>query len=209
MVCRLQDVDKLQAAMEADPQETRRIVITTYDCAQKLRGYEEFFGMLICDESQRLKNPEAQRTQFFNDLVKRGTVRRLIFLSGTPTMSRPVELYMQVQLRIASRTFARLSAALNSCRPQRRRWLPRAVLSIDSDAAAASCSLARLPSPVPLSRPLEIGLLRAFVLRFCNGPERAPGWMCRWRCCGRGCWEQRMSLGIATAGPRLRCLAAR
>jgi len=128
--------------MEADPRETRRIVITTYDCAQKLRGYEQRFGMLICDESQRLKNPEAQRTLFFNDLVKRGTVRRLLFLSGTPTMSRPDELYMQVQLCIASRAFMRFGAASQSfpylrargrtfeCLPRSQcpRWLPTAVL---------------------------------------------------------------------------------
>ncbi|CAL8464419.1 g3954 [Coccomyxa elongata] len=77
----------------------RHIVIASYDCAQKLRGYERHFGMLICDESHMLKSPVSKRTQFFTDLVvSRGSVRRLIFLTGTPVLSRPNELFTQINM---------------------------------------------------------------------------------------------------------------
>lgn len=73
-------------------------MIASYECAQKLRGYERTFGMLICDESHMLKSPVSKRTQFFTDLVvSRGSVRRLIFLTGTPVLSRPNEVFTQVR----------------------------------------------------------------------------------------------------------------
>lgn len=91
----LQDVDKKLNLGGTLP--SRHIVIASYECAQKLRGYERHFGMLICDESHMLKSPVSKRTQFFTDLVvSRGTVRRLIFLTGTPVLSRPSELFTQV-----------------------------------------------------------------------------------------------------------------
>ena len=56
-----QDVDKKLDLDVLPP--TRRIVVTTYDLAQKLRGYEGHFGALIADESHALKNPTSKRTQ--------------------------------------------------------------------------------------------------------------------------------------------------
>ncbi|BDA49699.1 probable SWI/SNF-related matrix-associated actin-dependent regulator [Coccomyxa sp. Obi] len=91
------DVDKKLNLGGTPP--TRHIVIASYDCAQKLRGYERHFGMLICDESHMLKSPVSKRTQFFTDLViSRGTVRRLVFLTGTPVLSRPNELFTQIDM---------------------------------------------------------------------------------------------------------------
>ncbi len=74
-------------------------MIASYDCVQKLRGHERHFGMVICDESHMLKSLETKRTKFFTDLVlSRGTVRRLIFLTGTPVLSRPNEAFTQVRV---------------------------------------------------------------------------------------------------------------
>ena len=75
---------------------SRHIVITSYDLAQKLRGYERHFGMVICDESHALKNPASKRTQFFRALLGRNTAKRVLFLTGTPALSRPIELFTQV-----------------------------------------------------------------------------------------------------------------
>ena len=49
----LQDVEK-KLDHTRDPPK-RHIVITSYDLAQKLQGYERHFGMIICDESHALK----------------------------------------------------------------------------------------------------------------------------------------------------------
>ena len=74
-----------------------QIVVTTYDLAQKLRGYERHFGVVIADESHLLKDRASQRTRFFMDLLApEGSVRSVLFLTGTPLMSRPIELFTQV-----------------------------------------------------------------------------------------------------------------
>ena len=49
----VQDVDRLDFTR---PPPQRMVLITTYDLAQKLRGFEKNFGFLICDESHALKN---------------------------------------------------------------------------------------------------------------------------------------------------------
>lgn len=71
------------------------IVITSYDLAQKLQGYERHFGMIICDESHALKTRTSNRTQFFRTLLGRKFAKRVLFLTGTPALSRPIELYTQ------------------------------------------------------------------------------------------------------------------
>jgi len=50
------------------------------------------FGVLIMDESHKIKSQKAKRTRVALDLAKR--CRRVLLLSGTP-MCRPVELYSQ------------------------------------------------------------------------------------------------------------------
>lgn len=47
--------------------------------------------ILIGDEVQKVKNPKTQQTQAFKELAK--NVGRVIGLSGTPILSRPVEFY--------------------------------------------------------------------------------------------------------------------
>ena len=94
----LQDVEK-KLDFTRDPPE-RHIVITSYDLAQKLRTYERHFGVIICDESHALKNRESQRTQFFQHLFSRNIAKRVLFLTGTPALSRPIELFTQVRLAL-------------------------------------------------------------------------------------------------------------
>lgn len=78
------------------------IVVTTCDLAQKLRGYERHFGCVIADESHMLKSRATKRAQFFMDLLAPlGSVRSALFLTGTPAMSRPIELWTQVSALLA------------------------------------------------------------------------------------------------------------
>ena len=74
----------------------RHIVITSYDLAQKLQGYERHFGMIICDESHALKTRTSNRTQFFRTMLARNIAKRVLLLTGTPALGRPIELYTQV-----------------------------------------------------------------------------------------------------------------
>lgn len=47
------------------------------------------FDLIIFDEAQYLKNPKSQRTQNALDIP----ARRTIFLTGTPILNRPIELF--------------------------------------------------------------------------------------------------------------------
>ncbi|XP_062127437.1 SWI/SNF-related matrix-associated actin-dependent regulator of chromatin subfamily A-like protein 1 [Drosophila sulfurigaster albostrigata] len=54
------------------------------------------FGIVIYDESHTLKNSKAKCTTVAKRLAE--TAKRVILLSGTPALSRPLELFTQLQL---------------------------------------------------------------------------------------------------------------
>lgn len=79
------------------------MVIINYDILKNhldaIRAQE--WDILICDEAHALKNPKAQRTQYVlgkwhKDPAKRIPAiptRRKVFITGTPILNRPIELY--------------------------------------------------------------------------------------------------------------------
>ncbi|KAF0311821.1 SWI/SNF-related matrix-associated actin-dependent regulator of chromatin subfamily A-like protein 1 [Amphibalanus amphitrite] len=73
-----------------------RVLIVSYDllsrCSKQLRDVG--FRSVIMDESHNLKNPKAARTRAALPLLR--AARRALLLSGTPALSRPVELYTQI-----------------------------------------------------------------------------------------------------------------
>ncbi|XP_058824216.1 SWI/SNF-related matrix-associated actin-dependent regulator of chromatin subfamily A-like protein 1 [Topomyia yanbarensis] len=75
-----------------------RILISSYalmeKCAEKL--LEQGFGFIIMDESHTLKNFKAKCTTVAQELARKA--KRVILLSGTPALSRPVELFTQLQM---------------------------------------------------------------------------------------------------------------
>uniref|UniRef100_A0A182NET2 SWI/SNF-related matrix-associated actin-dependent regulator of chromatin subfamily A-like protein 1 n=1 Tax=Anopheles dirus TaxID=7168 RepID=A0A182NET2_9DIPT len=75
-----------------------RVLISSYSlmerCGEKL--LDRGFGMLVFDESHTLKNVKAKCTTVALALAKRA--RRVVLLSGTPALSRPVELFTQLQM---------------------------------------------------------------------------------------------------------------
>uniref|UniRef100_A0A182RG25 SWI/SNF-related matrix-associated actin-dependent regulator of chromatin subfamily A-like protein 1 n=1 Tax=Anopheles funestus TaxID=62324 RepID=A0A182RG25_ANOFN len=75
-----------------------RVLISSYSmmerCGEKL--LDRGFGMLIFDESHTLKNFKAKCTTVALALAKKA--RRVVLLSGTPALSRPVELFTQLQM---------------------------------------------------------------------------------------------------------------
>ena len=54
------------------------------------------FDIAICDEAHYLKGQDAKRSKAIKEIVS-GTAR-LILLSGTPALSRPLEMYQQLDL---------------------------------------------------------------------------------------------------------------
>ena len=54
------------------------------------------FGFLIFDESHSLKNSKAKCTMVANQLSKHA--KHVLLLSGTPALSRPLELFTQLQM---------------------------------------------------------------------------------------------------------------
>lgn len=82
---------------EAEKWLTRdvRLEVFNYDI---LRKYNELFGpgvwdLVIADEAQYLKNPKAKRTQLFYQIP----TERTLWLTGTPILNRPVELWPMIE----------------------------------------------------------------------------------------------------------------
>ena len=86
-----------------------KVIITTYELlirntrASKKASVTDVstylgrhFPIVIFDESHLLKNYRSQRSGAANDFAKYS--RRLLLLSGTPALSRPSELYAQIQM---------------------------------------------------------------------------------------------------------------
>jgi SWI/SNF-related matrix-associated actin-dependent regulator 1 of chromatin subfamily A len=53
------------------------------------------FRIVVLDESHAIKNSKSQRFQLLAPILR--NAQRLIMLSGTPALARPVELYTQVR----------------------------------------------------------------------------------------------------------------
>ncbi|KAI8071319.1 P-loop containing nucleoside triphosphate hydrolase protein [Gongronella butleri] len=73
-----------------------RFYIISYEMATKHVGAVAKVGCntIICDESHHLKNYKTKRTKTLTPLLQKS--RALILLSGTPALSRPIELYPQL-----------------------------------------------------------------------------------------------------------------
>jgi SWI/SNF-related matrix-associated actin-dependent regulator 1 of chromatin subfamily A len=84
-----QDLTKLRGG-------SYKFIIISYNLIQKLeaRIKKLSFGVIICDECHYLKNSRANRTKALAPLLK--AVKRAILISGTPALSRPMELFTQL-----------------------------------------------------------------------------------------------------------------
>ncbi|XP_069705432.1 SWI/SNF-related matrix-associated actin-dependent regulator of chromatin subfamily A-like protein 1 isoform X2 [Periplaneta americana] len=73
-----------------------RILITSYDlmsrCLDQLKRIR--FGVCIMDESHFIKSSKSARSKAASLLLK--SSKRVLMLTGTPALSRPIELYPQI-----------------------------------------------------------------------------------------------------------------
>ncbi|CAL7946842.1 unnamed protein product [Xylocopa violacea] len=78
--------------------DNNKIVITTYDLLVRATNIFERqrFGFVILDESHALKSVKTARFKAAQCVVSQA--RHIILLSGTPALSRPIELYTQINL---------------------------------------------------------------------------------------------------------------
>ncbi|XP_015784832.1 SWI/SNF-related matrix-associated actin-dependent regulator of chromatin subfamily A-like protein 1 [Tetranychus urticae] len=82
-----------------------RIVIISYDLLLRVKpDTANSFKSIILDESHFIKNDAAQRTKTALKLIK--ACKRVLLLSGTPALSRPMELFTQLQA-VDPKTFAK------------------------------------------------------------------------------------------------------
>lgn len=75
-----------------------RIDIISYALASRDQKYKELrkrkYGIVVCDESHKLKSRKSKRTKLLVPLLK--SVRHVFLLSGTPVLNRPSELFTQL-----------------------------------------------------------------------------------------------------------------
>lgn len=76
------------------------VVVVSYTGLKKFlsNGLLYRFDFVIADEAQYLKNPKAQRTKIFHDLIKSMRPKYMSLLSGTPVKNRVSEFYSLLQL---------------------------------------------------------------------------------------------------------------
>ncbi|CAB1096828.1 unnamed protein product [Ectocarpus sp. CCAP 1310/34] len=79
-----------------------KVVIISYELVNRMKGELDLFnfGVVVCDECHYLKNQRAARTRAIVPLATKA--RRAILLSGTPALSRPSELFTQLNLLSAA-----------------------------------------------------------------------------------------------------------
>lgn len=75
-----------------------KVVITSYNMMDRHveQLVEHKFGIVIFDESHTLKNSKTKCAVVAERLSKQA--RHVILLSGTPALSRPVELFTQIKM---------------------------------------------------------------------------------------------------------------
>ena len=107
------DVDDRDIACVGATNEAKKLDGSTYDIVPyslvvklKERLAAKRYRVIVCDESHFIKDRRAQRTQAVMPLLKAS--RRTICLTGTPALSRPIELFTHLEA-LAPNVFPRLN----------------------------------------------------------------------------------------------------
>ena len=70
-----------------------KFYIVSYDLCWRIESkiLEKDFKFIICDEAHYLKSKDAKRTKIMLPILTQ--CKRLLFLSGTPILAKPIEIY--------------------------------------------------------------------------------------------------------------------
>lgn len=100
---------RLQQFLSLKDQRPAPIIVTNYEALQMKELLQEILNwrpeVLVCDESQRLKNPQATRTKMAT-LIADLTQHNYI-LSGTPILNTPMDIFAQYRILDRGETFGR------------------------------------------------------------------------------------------------------
>lgn len=107
--------------------ENTDILIINYDVVQKHREklMEREWDLLVADEAHYLKNPKAARTKAILGHGKRNPglpAKHKVFLTGTPILNRPVELFPIISALDPERWNSFFSFARRYCGAQDNGW---------------------------------------------------------------------------------------
>jgi len=80
----------------ANGSNSKLVVITSYDSVSKTESHIKNPKFVILDESHMVKNDKTVRYRNVSSVVS--NANRLVLISGTPAMARPIELYTQLKL---------------------------------------------------------------------------------------------------------------
>ena len=107
------NVDDCDIACVGATNEAKKLDGSTYDIVPyslvvklKERLAAKRYRVIVCDESHFIKDRRAQRTQVVMPLLKAS--RRTICLTGTPALSRPIELFTHLEALVPN-VFPRLN----------------------------------------------------------------------------------------------------
>jgi len=139
-VCKgFQDVGFLDSSSSSNPKKKGgktagpkirrdlRVVVVTYSLFQQRSAVshaiagaqaQNLFKCIIADESHNLKQKTSQRCQILLPVLEK--CQRLVLLSGTPALSRPVELYTQLHSLSPDLTGTWKAYTHRYCNPTRR-----------------------------------------------------------------------------------------
>lgn len=89
--------------------------IVSYDLAVRMKDkiLARNFQSIIVDECHYLKNTGTQRSMLLTPVIRRA--KRTILITGTPALSRPIELFNQLSILIGDKFFSRISFAYRYC----------------------------------------------------------------------------------------------
>lgn len=97
------------------------VVITSYDSILKVEQHlRKGVNCAILDECHMIKESSTQR--FHNIAKLAGKAKRLILVSGTPAMSRPIELFTQLKLLLPKIFSNKNKYATRYCDPKDTPW---------------------------------------------------------------------------------------
>lgn len=83
-----------------------RIVVVSYPFLSKLKEQlsRMAFNVAVFDECHHIKSHAAQVTKAALSIVRANRVRRLIMISGTPALNKPIEMYVPLSMLVRNIT---------------------------------------------------------------------------------------------------------
>ncbi|CAL1268362.1 unnamed protein product [Larinioides sclopetarius] len=99
-----------------------KVILMSYDLLTKMKDIivKRKLKSVIFDESHFLKNPKSARTKAAQEIIK--NVKRIIMLSGTPALSRPIELYTQLSALRSREFFSYMEYGMRYCNGKQTPW---------------------------------------------------------------------------------------